>query len=234
MDIINLKNIKFIYHQEIVLNNISFSIKNGEKISIIGKSGSGKSTLLKIISKILSPNNGEVNFQKNTKISFLFQENSLLPWKTIKENLYFFNNTIDDNKIKYILDSLEIKKAKDMYPHMLSGGMLQRANIALCLCSEPNLLLMDEPFSSLDYLTKINNYKFVLSLIENGNFASIMVTHDINEALLFSNKIYILSCKTGDFIDCIEIKEKFKSIELLTSKQFLYYHNLILKKFSEN
>lgn len=121
-----------------------------------------------------------------------------------------------------------------MYPYMLSGGMLQRANIALCLCSEPNLLLMDEPFSSLDYLTKINNYEFVLSLIENSDFASIMVTHDINEALLFSNKIYILSGKTGNFTACIEIKEKFKSVELLTSNQFLYYHNLILKKLSEN
>lgn len=210
---IKLKKIKVNYGEKNILNNISLDIKKNDKISIVGKSGSGKSTILKTIAGIINPDQGVIMRKKNINIGFLFQENCLLPWKTVKENIKFFNKNINEEEITELLQSLEIEKAINLHPQMLSGGMLKRANLAISISKKPEIILMDEPFSSLDYITKIKNYHFIKKIINENIFTSILVTHDINEAIFFSKKVYILSNKNGNFTSCINIKEDVSSLK---------------------
>jgi ABC-type nitrate/sulfonate/bicarbonate transport system ATPase subunit len=189
----------------VVLNNINLEIQEGEFVCILGHSGCGKSTLLKIIAGFLKPDRGAVRIDDQpvagpqTDHVFVFQEGALFPWLTIGENvalaLRHLKNPKDRlSKTQHYLELVALEGVETYYPHMLSGGMRQRAEIARALAAEPAILLMDEPFSGLDYLTRLHLREEMLYLhIMLPRTTILFVTHDIDEALQLSNRLIIMS-----------------------------------------
>ncbi len=193
---VEINNLNFSYNDKKVLRDLFLNIGNNEKVSIIGPSGCGKSTLLNIILGTLPNYEGSVKvFNEevdgvNQEISMVFQKNGLFEFLTIMDNLLLAN--CDINKINDYASSLDIIEQLDKYPKDLSGGQLQRANICRSLLMNKHLMLMDEPTSSLDEFAKENFQKQVMNLIAKKDFGYILVTHDIKEALVMSNRIIVL------------------------------------------
>lgn len=188
----------------IVLNGIDLEIHAGEFVSILGHSGCGKSTLLKIVAGFLKPDGGTVWIDgkpvqgPQSKHVFIFQEGALFPWLTIAENvslaLRHINGSSDRRrKAMEYLELVALEGVENHYPYMLSGGMRQRAEIARALAAQPDVLLMDEPFSGLDQLTRLHLREELLYLhVMLPSTTILFVTHDIDEALQLSNRLVIL------------------------------------------
>ena len=194
-----------------VLEDITFSTNQGEFLSILGQSGCGKSTLLRIIGGFEKPDNGGIykNDNKITKpskdIMMIFQdEHQLFPWKTLKENIIYaikktatdYDRSIASEKTLYSLNETGLDEFADHYPGQLSGGMKQRAALARALALDSSVLLMDEPFSSLDYFNRKNSQEFLLNFWERTKTTILFVTHDIDEAIMLSQKIIIINKHT--------------------------------------
>lgn len=198
-----------------VLENITLSISKGEKIAFLGPSGCGKTTLLRIIAG-LEKFDGEM--EKNFKnIGYVFQEPRLIPWKTIYQNLKFISDDIE--KINKVLKDLKLYEFRDYYPINLSGGMKQRVNLARAFLVEPELLLLDEPFSSLDIHIKWNLIKDLNEQVKEKGISTILVTHDLKEALMFAQKIYILSNRPAKIVkeyNTLDIDENYITKEIIT------------------
>ena len=164
---------------------------------IIGNSGGGKSTLLNILAGITSKDDGEIIGVNKEDISYVFQEDRLIPWLTIRDNmeLFVFNYFAKENaydRINNIFNLLNIEDVLGEYPKNLSGGMRQRVNIARAFLKPSKLILMDEPFKSLDYKTKYLIMDNLLKVLEKENRLVVFVTHDIDEAIFTKGKIYVL------------------------------------------
>ncbi|MCL5100907.1 MAG: ABC transporter ATP-binding protein [Candidatus Marsarchaeota archaeon] len=220
MKTIDVRNVSFSFGAEDVIGNISFTCEKDEFVSIVGPSGCGKSTLLRIISGLTKPTGGKVFFMGNEVneptmgISFVFQDFALLPWLTNIENvkLGFSRMNISDEekekKAKTILENFGLQGFEDSYPNVLSGGMKQRVGVARALASDPKVLLMDEPFSSLDELTADtlrNDVLYQLKSEEMPVNAVIMVTHNVEEAVQLSDKIVVLSPKPSKVREVLKI-----------------------------
>ena len=167
------------------LSNINFSVKEGEFVSIIGPSGCGKSTLLSIIAGLEPKTEGDIQIDGNT--GYMLQKDSLLEWRSIYDNV-LFGLEIGHKKTKeneaYVLDLLKkygLYEFKDKYPTQLSGGMRQRAALIRTLAIKPNILLLDEAFSALDYQTRIMVTNDIFQILKNENITAVIVTHDISE-----------------------------------------------------
>lgn len=183
-----------------VLEDISLSIHKGEIVALVGPSGCGKTTVLNIASELIPVDQGEVVFSSKNRLAYTFQEPRLLPWKTVDENLAFvqqnFLSTSEGAEVRErILAEAKLLASKDAYPSQLSGGMKQRAEIARALSVKPDLLLMDEPFKSLDIALKYQLRELLLQEHANQQFSVILVTHDPEEAVLLSDRVVILSDK---------------------------------------
>ena len=199
-EIISIKNINKKFNEKVIFKDFNIDFYKNEVNCIIGKSGCGKSTLLNIISGII-PNdkNDKENFETIEKygISYIFQDDRLIDWLTVGENItlvvkkLYSKKTTEELCDKY-LDLVGIKEYKDYYPQMLSGGLRQRVNIARAFIYPSKIVIMDEPFKSIDVINKeiiMNNLKKIL---EKEERTVLFVTHDIEEAILLSNKIYVL------------------------------------------
>ncbi|MRN24747.1 ATP-binding cassette domain-containing protein [Romboutsia ilealis] len=172
-----------------VLKNISFTLKEGEILTLLGPSGSGKSTILNILTKLLKPTSGEVNI-KGT-IGYMFQKDHLLEWRNIMDNITI-GLEIQNKKtpeaitgIENLLKTYGLWEFRNMYPNELSGGMRQRVALIRTLSVNPSILLLDEPFSALDYQTRLLVSDDVYKIIRNEHKSAILVTHDISEALSY-------------------------------------------------
>lgn len=194
--LINIADLEKSFHGRKVLDNITLSVDKSERIAIIGPSGSGKTTLLRIISGLETPSQGTVQIHTRN-IGYVFQEPRLIPWRTVEQNLLFVN---PDAELEDILAKLRLKDFKNHYPHQLSGGMKQRVNLARALITNPDLLILDEPFSSLDLPIKLEIINDVLLQWQERKFTMILVTHDLKEALLLADRIIILSSSPGRII----------------------------------
>lgn len=175
-----------------VLKNLTLEIYNNEIVCIIGPSGCGKSTMLNIISGVLEHDEGEVKSNID-RISYVFQEDRLLPWKSVYENIKIVNREQNQEGILNLIEKVGLKGFENYYPNELSGGMRQRCSIARAFNFENDLLLMDEPFKSLDYNLRFKMIEQLLNLWEIKKNAIIFVTHEIDEALLLGDRIYVLS-----------------------------------------
>ena len=180
-----------------VLKNISFTLKEGEILTLLGPSGSGKSTILNILTKLLKPTSGEVNI-KGT-IGYMFQKDHLLEWRNIMDNITI-GLEIQNKKtpeaitgIENLLKTYGLWEFRNMYPNELSGGMRQRVALIRTLSVNPSILLLDEPFSALDYQTRLLVSDDVYKIIRNEHKSAILVTHDISEAISMSDQVAILS-----------------------------------------
>jgi len=191
------KSYKVDLEDHVVLNNINLEISSEDVTVILGESGCGKTTLIRIIAELETQSSGEVTFFKNgeiskAKVGMVFQESRLMPWLTVSENIAFHKKASLD-KIDFYLDMMKLKKFNKLYPHELSGGMAQRVSIARALSFEPDFLIMDEPFSALDYFTRRDMQKEVLSIHKNTGKGIIFVTHDIDEAINIASRIIIFT-----------------------------------------
>lgn len=187
------------------LKDINFSVKDGEFVSIIGPSGCGKSTLLSIIAGLEEKSSGKIYIDNvetenvSSKIGYMLQKDSLLEWRTIYNNviigLEITNRKTKENEeyVKELLKKYNLYEFKDKYPTQLSGGMRQRVALIRTLAIRPEILLLDEAFSALDYQTRIMVTKDIYSILKNENITTVMVTHDISEAISMSDRVIVLS-----------------------------------------
>lgn len=189
--IVDVKNLtKNFYNKDgeiQVLNDINFSLNEGEILTLLGPSGSGKSTILNILTELLKPTSGKVNITGN--IGYMFQKDHLLEWRTIMDNI-LIGLEIQKKKtpeaisrIERLLKTYGLWDFRNMYPKELSGGMRQRVALIRTLAVNPDILLLDEPFSALDYQTRILVSDDVYKIIRNEGKSAILVTHDISEAI---------------------------------------------------
>jgi NitT/TauT family transport system ATP-binding protein len=223
MALLEVKNItkNFINTKKIfVLDNVSFDIDKNEFLAIVGTSGCGKSTLLRIIASLETPDSGVVLFHDKPllaptpEITMVFQQFGLLPWKTVLENIelplemHGFKSKERREIATRFLKDVGLEDFKDICPHGLSGGMKQRVGIARALALEPEIMLMDEPFSSLDALTAETLRKEVLNIwTDKSNVTDniIMVTHSIEEAVFMADRILVLSMRPSKILSDIKI-----------------------------
>ena len=201
-------------HDLIALDNIHLSISKGDFVSVLGPSGCGKTTLLKIIGGLLSPTKGTtliegelpVDAQRRKDIGFVSQNPSLLPWLTVLGNIRLPTelNVVEPVGIadtpEHLADLVGLSGFRNYYPHQLSGGMKQRVALARALAINPNLLLMDEPFGSLDEMTRISMRYELLRWWEFTRQTVVFITHSIVEAILLSDRIFVMSPQPGSII----------------------------------
>ncbi len=194
---IKINNLEYSYNDKKVLTGLFLDVKANEKVSIIGKSGCGKSTLLKVIMGINQQYQGEVLVNGHpvqgidSDISIVFQKNGLFDFMTIRQNLELTKQSRE--LIDEVTTKLRIDNLLDKYPKALSGGQLQRANIARGLIMNKRLMLLDEPTSSLDEFAKEEFQKQVIETLSDSDFGYLIVTHDIKEALVMSERIVLLA-----------------------------------------
>lgn len=220
-----------------VLRDVSLQIKEGEFITIVGHSGCGKSTLLKIICGLLSYEDGivERNGHKvdgpGPQCGMVFQEHRLLPWLKIKDNVGFGLKELGKEerkqKVQEHLDMVGLHGFENSYSSQLSGGMSQRAAIARGLANNPAILLLDEPFGALDALTRIQMQKEILRIQKEQGTTMVMVTHDIDEAIVLGNRIVVMGARPGEIKEVIEVshaarKRNSEDFALLKRKIYGY------------
>lgn len=192
------------------LDNITFDIRKNEFISILGPSGCGKSTLLRILAGLSELDSGNID-KKNIELSMVFQEDALMPWMTVGKNvglglkLKKYDRKEIDNRVNWALELVGLEKYKKYYPYQLSGGMKKRVAIARCLVLKSPLVLMDEPFSALDIVTKTGIQEDLSILRKKEQFAVCMVTHDIEEAIYLSDRILIVSGEPAKVDEIVQI-----------------------------
>jgi NitT/TauT family transport system ATP-binding protein len=209
MSKVKVSNVYLNYHSLKVetpaLKNISLSVEAGEFVSIVGPSGCGKSTLLNIIAGLLSPSKGEVyidgeivsNF--SPKVGYMFQRDHLFEWLNVWDNvslglkIQHRLNQSNKNNLKKLLTTYNLWEFRKHYPHELSGGMRQRVALIRTLALNPEVLLLDEPFSALDYQSRLNVSDDIYDIIKKERKTAIMVTHDIPEAVSMSSRVIVLS-----------------------------------------
>lgn len=243
--ILKLENINKNYHTKegeiTAIKDINLDINKGDIISLVGPSGCGKSTLLSIIAN-LTDYNGKVIKDNNLKISYMLQSDALLPYLTIHENAILglkINNNLTEDNIKYVDDLLKfynLYEFKNKYPNSLSGGMKQRVALIRTLATKPDLLLLDEPFSSLDNMTRLIISNDVYNIIKKEKKTTILVTHNIEEAITFSNKVIILSKRPSTIknIINIDITNNNSIYERRKDNKYNYYFDIIWKDLDIN
>ena len=191
-----------------VLENINIEIKKGEIVAIVGPSGCGKSTLLNLISGLINQDKGEIIV--NGKIGYMFQKDNLLEWRNVYKNITIGPEIKhikeDEKEIDEILKKYGLFDFKYYYPKELSGGMRQRVALIRTLILKPDILLLDEPFSSLDYQSKITVQEDIYKIIKQEKKTTILVTHDITEAIAMADVVYVLSLRPSTIKNKFDIK----------------------------
>ena len=187
---INLKEKNF--QDKPILKDINISLQEGEFLSIIGPSGCGKTTLLNVIASLDDDYTGNVDID-SSNISFMFQDHRLLPWLSVRENLLLVSKTKDMNEIEELIKLIDLEDILEEFPNKLSGGMARRVSLIRAFINKPKLILLDEPFISLDYPTSMSLKKDFLAFCKKFNPTVILVTHDISEAIYLSNRIIFFS-----------------------------------------
>ena len=194
------------------LDNISFDVYEGEFISIVGPSGCGKSTILSILSKLIDKSSGNISILNGYSMAYMLQSDSLLPFKTVLDNclIGIKIKKMDTLKNKeYVIKLLNMYGLKDFinkYPDNLSGGMRQRCALIRTLAVKPDILLLDEAMSALDYQTRLNISDDIYNIIKKEKKTAIMVTHDLSEAISMSDRIIVLSKRPGKIKKIYNIK----------------------------
>lgn len=250
--LLTLSNISYAYHTpsgEIpALKNISFDVLDGEFIAIVGPSGCGKSTLLNILASLTPPENGTIRFENPDgslhypTIGYMLQKDELLPWRTIWQNITLgleMKHALTKEETEHALDLLKkygLIKFKDSKPGELSGGMRQRAALIRTLLLNPDILLLDEPFSALDYQTRLSVADDIGKIIRDEKKTAILVTHDLSEAISLADRIVVLGKRPATVKKIMEIhltKEKDVPLSSRNAKEFPGYFNALWKELNQ-
>ncbi len=247
--ILEVKNVSKKYQSKenevLALENINFRVKKGEFIAIIGPSGCGKSTLLSIISGLEKKTSGEIYIENQkveggtSQIGYMLQKDCLLDWRNVWSNTLFGLEvkgkvTKEDKEyVEKLLKKYNLYEFKNKYPSELSGGMRQRVALIRTLATKPKILLLDEAFSALDYQTRIMVTNDIYNILRKENITTIMVTHDISEAISMSDRVLVLSKRPGTVKDIHKIDFEIENrtpINCRESPKFSKYFNTLWKE----
>lgn len=243
--LLEIKDLTKIYHTkngEIkAIDNISFNLYEKEFLCIVGSSGCGKSTLLNILANLDEKSDGQIKKNKNLKIGYMLQEDALFPWLTILENATLgleIKKIKTKENIEYVKELLTKYGLKDFinkYPSQLSGGMRQRVALIRTLAIKPDILLLDEPFSALDYVSRLMVSEDVKKIIKAEKKTVIMITHDLAEAISLADRIIVLSKRPSKIKTIYNIKiDGLTVLERRKSNKFSYYYDLLWKELDKN
>lgn len=245
MEKLKAENITVAYNGENTIEDINISLSEGEIVSLLGVSGSGKTTLFNVLSGLLTPDEGKVLLDgenitaKPGKLSYMLQKDLLLPYYTVLDNVALPMIIKGEKKAIARDKALEhfaffgLEGTENKYPHQLSGGMKQRAAFLRTYLSGNGVALLDEPFSALDTITKTAVHQWYLDIMREIKLSSLIVTHDIDEAILLSDRIYILSGKPGKITDEIIIDlPKPRNNSMAMTQEFLAYKKQVVEKIS--
>lgn len=243
MSLLRAEHISKSYGDAQILSDVSIHLEQGELVSLLGVSGSGKTTLFHILSGLAAPDQGAVYLQEKEitsrpgHISYMLQKDLLLPHKKVIDNVSLplvlkgMKKEEAREKAEPLFAEFGLEGTQYQYPSQLSGGMRQRAALLRTYLSSDGVALLDEPFSALDTLTKTSIHQWYLNIMQHINLSTLFITHDIDEAILLSDRIYILNGKPGTIRDEIVIKEKKPRAEdFALSEEFLHYKRLIISK----
>lgn len=203
-----IKNLRKIFHtrngETLALEDFSLDINEGEFIVLVGPSGCGKTTVLSILAGLVQPSSGQILYcDESVRMGYMLQDDHLFPWRTILDNVYLGleiqgRDTPENKKrAESLLTTYGLSKFKDHYPNQLSGGMRQRAALIRTLAVNPEILLLDEPFSALDYQTRMAVTDDIGSIIKREAKTAVMVTHDITEAVSLADRVVIMTQRPG-------------------------------------
>lgn len=220
MTFLEVKNVTHHFFTEneatTALENVNFSVTEGEFVSFLGPSGCGKSTLLSLLSGLINPTNGAIDFaQADVEIGYMLQQDFLFPWKTIEDNVALGLTILKKENLGIVdrlLEQFQLAHTKKLYPPQLSGGMRQRIALARTLAVNPTLLLLDEPFSALDFRSKLTLENFVADTLKQFSTTTILVTHDISEAIAMSDKVFIFSARPGTIVKSFIIPQEIREL----------------------
>jgi NitT/TauT family transport system ATP-binding protein len=206
---IKVSNLSHAYGDKLVLENVSIDINSGELLSLVGASGCGKSTLLRLCAGILTPSKGSVVIENNTspRISMVFQDSNLLPWMNVLANVNLplkLKNIKSNNAMEW-LERVGLKDSAKLYPDELSGGMKMRVALARAMVSDPDLLLLDEPFGALDEITRQEMGDELLRFRNISPCTTIFVTHSVAEAIYLSDRVALMQANPGLIKDVFNI-----------------------------
>ncbi len=233
--------------QVVALGRVELTVAEGEFLAIVGPSGCGKSTLLQIAAGLALPSEGTVRFRgapvtaPPEGIVYLFQQygKSLLPWRTVADNVAFaiehrpgMTRAAARETSRRYLAMVGLAEFADRYPWQLSGGMQQRVTIARALAAEPRVLLLDEPFSSVDALTRLELHQLVLELWDKHRFTAVLVTHDVDEAVYLADRIAVLSARPSEVVQVLDTELPRPRDPLATRElpRFLSLRHAILQR----
>ena len=257
-DFLSIAGLSFSYHspegETKALQDINLSLKEGEFIAIVGPSGCGKSTLLSLIAGLLPFTGGEITSgeillqgrpmtESRDRIGYMLQKDHLFPWRSTKSNVLLGPEIrreltpAREQKALALLDSYGLSSFSAASPSSLSGGMRQRAALIRTLMTEPSLLLLDEPFSALDYQTRLNVSDDICKQIRKEQITAILVTHDISEAISVADRVVILSKRPATVVKSLDIRLDLDAplhspLLARSSPNFTYYFNLVWKELT--
>lgn len=215
---IRIENISKSFDGDKIIENISINVKEGELVSILGPSGCGKSTIFNMIAGLLKQNSGEIDV--NGKLSYMYQKDLLLPYKTIIDNVSLplilrrEKKSQAREEVKQYFKVFGLDGYEDKYPKELSGGMRQRANFMRTYVNSNEIMLLDEPFGALDSITKSSMQKWLLDIRKKVTSTILLITHDIEEAILLSDRIYVISNKPSSVsMEIVVDRDKIGDVE---------------------
>lgn len=246
---LEVKHLTYSYHslegETLALSNISFDVKNGEFIAIVGPSGCGKSTLLSLLCGLLEPEEGTIlidgipRSDSEIQIGYMLQKDHLFEWRSILSNVSLgleIQNRLGKQEkelLHQMLSTYGLSQFEQAKPSELSGGMRQRAALIRTMALQPDILLLDEPFSALDYQTRLAVCDDISSIIKNSGKTAILITHDLSEAISVADRIIILTRRPGSIKTIMELDfsaEHTRPLERRNAPQFSTYFNQLWKE----
>lgn len=251
--VLELKNVHYSYHtlegETPALSDISFSLRKGEFIAIVGPSGCGKSTLLSLVAGLLTPEtgtikiNGKKQMESTTNVGYMLQHDELFEWRNIYHNVLLglevqhMMTAKTRQKASDLLDNYGLGNFKSSRPSELSGGMRQRVALIRTLVLDPEILLLDEPFSALDYQTRLNVSDDIGQIIRHERKSALLVTHDLSEAISLADRVIMLTKRPATILQTIPLifnLENDTPLNRRNAPEFKSYFNLIWKELNEN
>ncbi|MEG0962181.1 MAG: ABC transporter ATP-binding protein [Lachnospiraceae bacterium] len=251
--LMEISHVGYSYHsvqgETLALTNINFTVRKGDFISIVGPSGCGKSTLLSLLAGLFQPEHGSILLYGrkivptgNSSIGYMLQHDHLFEWRTVERNVLLgleIQKRLTEETKKNVIDMLKtygLYKFKDVRPSQLSGGMRQRASLIRTLALEPEILLLDEPFSALDYQTRLTVGDDIGSIIKKEQKTAILVTHDLSEAVSLGSQVIVLSKRPATIKNILPVgfPPYLSPLERRNSPEFKDYFNLIWKELNSD
>lgn len=245
--ILSLQDISYSYHnlkgETPALSKITFQVAEGEFLAIVGPSGCGKSTLLSIIAGLLEPESGTLSFGASSSIGYMLQHDHLFEWRTIYQNVILgleLNRSITKENTDYVLSLLKdygLFDFKDKKPSELSGGMRQRAALIRTMAIRPDILLLDEPFSALDFQTRLTVSADIGGIIRSSGKTAILITHDLSEAITLADRVLVLSGRPAAVKYELPIHydiERTSPLLIRNTEVYQTYFNLLWKELSDD